>query len=140
MTKEFNLSKKMTLEHYEQPMYFQTDVQEFIKKSKKEFKIVEESADFDSYDLKAEKKSEQWISGFRRAMLLVNNCIDIYKFHRDKLAGEDLIETKKLLNQSKTESIKHGTCKCGHGKSMHGEKLGDCYFPKCTCKKYEVQK
>ena len=64
----------------------------FIAKLREEFKFVEESADFDSYDLIAEEKNEEWISGFRRAMLLVNNCIDIYKFHSDELAGSKLIK------------------------------------------------
>ena len=31
MKKEFNLSEKMTLEHYEQPMFFKKDIKEFIR-------------------------------------------------------------------------------------------------------------
>ena len=91
--KEFNLSEKIIDEvpnfFDENGFIFKKDIKEFIKLLKEEFKIVEESADFDSYDLS--DKTEKWKSGFRRAMLLVNNCIDIYKYHRDKLAGEKLI-------------------------------------------------
>ena len=85
--KEFNLSEKGCKGKWN--YYFhEKDVKEFLRLLKEEFNIVEESADFDSYDFL--DKTEEWKSGFRRAMLLVNNCIDIYKFHRDKLAGKDL--------------------------------------------------
>ena len=61
-------------------------VKEFIRFVKEEFKEVEDSVDYDEYDLS--DKKEEWKRGFRRAMLLVKSSIDIFKFHRDKLAGE----------------------------------------------------
>ena len=70
--------------------YFKKHVKEHIQKAEKrlktELKIVEEFTDSDGYDLS--DKTEEWKSGFRRAMLLANNSINIYKYHKDKIFKE----------------------------------------------------
>lgn len=61
-------------------------IQNAERRLKTELKIVEEFTDSDGYDLS--DKTEEWKSGFRRAMLLVNNSINIYKYHKDKIFKE----------------------------------------------------
>lgn len=91
MMEEFNLSSKIWKNQHDDKCLYAKNVKEFIRLQKVERERFVEDLNFENYDLKADKRSKEWIDGFRRALLLVSNGMDICKYHTDKLAGEYLI-------------------------------------------------